>query len=166
MTPDDYDRLYAESRDRPAFANGTEGYGWVAANCDRCVHDKPARQGDEANGCPLVLITLLGRTPAQFLDGPRDENGLYGIADQYHCIEFRSEDDGPGPEPRPIPTPPGQLELLPRAPYEGHRMLTPLENAACTTDEDFAASQAAGFNEDLDAFTARLDAKSATYGET
>ncbi|MFB7596935.1 hypothetical protein [Streptomyces sp. NPDC056160] len=124
MSPDDYDRLIAESQDRPAFSNGTEGYGWMAANCDRCIHDKPARQGNDAQGCPLVLITLVGRTPAQFLDGPRDDSGRYGIADQYVCTEFRGEDD-PDPEPRPTPTPPGQGELLPRGPFEGHRMLTP-----------------------------------------
>ncbi|MFF4548638.1 hypothetical protein ACFY1J_31135 [Streptomyces sp. NPDC001406] len=129
MSPDDYDRLYAEARERPAFSNGTEGYGWMAANCDRCIHDKSARQGNDAQGCPLVLITLMGRTPAQFLDGPRDEEGRYGIADQYVCTEFRSEDD-PDPEPRPIPTPPGQGELWPREPFEGRRMLTPLEPAA------------------------------------
>lgn len=129
MSPDDYDRLYAESHDRPAFSNATEGYGWMAANCDRCIHDKPARNGNDAQGCPLVLITLMGRTPAQFLDGPRDENGLYGIADQYVCTEFRGEDD-PDPTPQPIPTPPGQCELLPREPFEGHRMLMPLTPAA------------------------------------
>lgn len=124
MIPADHDALYDEARDRRPFANGTEGYGWFAANCDRCIHDKPARQGDEGDGCPLVLIALVGRTPAQWLDGPRDENGLYAIATQYTCVEFRHEDDGPGPEPRPIPAPPGQGELIPREPFEGHRMLT------------------------------------------
>lgn len=49
----------------------------------------------------------------------------------FHCIEFRDENDGPGPEPQPVPTPPGQGELLPRAEFEGVRMLTPLpENEA------------------------------------
>ena len=128
MSPDDYDQLLAESRDEPAFSNSTEGYGWMDANCATCVHDKPAREGDDGNGCPLILITLEGRRPAQFLDGPRDENGLYGIADQYRCTEYRHEDD-PDPDPRPVPTPDGQGELLPREPYEGHRMLAALQPA-------------------------------------
>jgi len=119
----DRDALYSESRDRPPFANGTEGYGWMAANCDTCIWDRPARHGDEGNGCPLLLIALVGRTPAQWLDGPRDEQGLYRIADQYHCVEYRHEDAGPGPEPQPVPTPPGQGELLPRGLFEGVRML-------------------------------------------
>ncbi|MFJ4365117.1 hypothetical protein ACIP4S_13295 [Streptomyces chartreusis] len=125
MSPDDYDRLYAESRDKPAFSNGDEGYSWMGANCDRCIHDKPARQGNDAQGCPLVLLTLVGRTPAQFVDGPRSEEGLYARETQYVCTEFRDEND-PDPEPRPVPTPDGQGELLPREPFEGHRMLTPL----------------------------------------
>lgn len=132
MSPDDYAALLAESRSEPAFANGTEGYGWMGANCDRCIHDKPARDGSDARGCPLVLITLEGRTPAQFLDGPRDEQGRYGIADQYVCTEFRSEDD-PDPTPRPVPVPDGQGELLPREPFEGHRMLAPLHEDSPTT---------------------------------
>ncbi|MFD9192934.1 hypothetical protein ACFWCA_32570 [Streptomyces phaeochromogenes] len=147
LTPDDYDRLYDESRDEPAFSNGTEGYRWMAANCDQCIHDKPARQGDDANGCPLVLITLLARTPRQFIDGPRDEHGRYGIATQYVCTEFRGEDER-DPTPRPVPTPDGQGELLPREPFEGHRMLTPLP--------DYDASISSGLTEDFASFDARM----------
>jgi hypothetical protein len=120
----DRDVLWDESRDRRPFSNGEEGYGWMNANCSTCIHDKPARQGDEGNGCPLILLALVGRHPAQWLDGPRDENGLYSIATQYTCVEHRREDDGPA-DPQPIPTPPGQGELIPRETYEGHRMLTP-----------------------------------------
>jgi hypothetical protein len=125
MTPDDYDRLYDEAHDEPAFSNSDEGMGWMDANCATCVHDKPARQGDDGNGCPLVLITLMGKRPAQFLDGPRNESGLYSLARQYVCVEYRHEDDGPS-DPQPIPDPPGQLTLLPRDTFEGHRMLSPL----------------------------------------
>ncbi|RKN40762.1 hypothetical protein [Streptomyces hoynatensis] len=125
MSPDDYDALFAESRDRRPFANGTEGYGWLDANCSTCIHEGPSRQGHEEQGCPLVLLALVGRTPAQWLDGPRDAEGRYGIADQYRCIEYRHENDA-GPEPRPVPEPPGQLTLGPREPLEGVRMLTAL----------------------------------------
>jgi len=144
MTPDDYPQLLAESHDRSAFANADEGYGWMAANCDRCIHDKPARNGHDDQGCPLLLITLLGRTPRQFIDGPRDEHGRYGIPDQYLCTEFRGDDD-PDPQPRPVPVPPGQGELLPREPFEGHRMLTPLgPQPTGTTDAPSGRTNAAG----------------------
>jgi hypothetical protein len=122
MTPDDYNRLYEEARDKPAFSNSDEGMNWMDANCATCIHDKPARQGDDPNGCPLVLITLMGKRPLQFLDGPRDEHGRYSRAGQYHCTEYRHEDDGPT-DPQPIPDPPGQLTLVPRDDYQGHRML-------------------------------------------
>jgi hypothetical protein len=134
VSPDDYEALLAESRDEPAFSNGDEGYSWMGANCDRCIHDEPARQGDEANGCPLILITLGGRTPRQFIDGPRSPEGLYSRETQHVCTEFRGEDD-PDPTPRPIPTPDGQGELLPREPFQGHRMLIPIdpEDSPATT---------------------------------
>lgn len=131
MTPDSVDDLYEQAVHEPAFSNSDEGYGWMDNWCDRCVHDKSARSKTEVGpGCPLVLVALMGRRPMQWLDGPRDQHGRYSIADQYHCIEFRSEDDGPSPEPTPIPTPPGQGELLPREPFEVVRMLTPLPNPA------------------------------------
>ncbi|KPI31397.1 hypothetical protein OV320_2613 [Actinobacteria bacterium OV320] len=123
MTPDDYGHLYAEAHDEPAFSNSDEGYGWMDANCATCIHDKPARQGRDHEGCPLILITLMSKRPIQFLDGPRSPEGLYNIADQYRCIEYRHENDGPT-DPQPIPDPPGQLTLLPREDYQGHRMLT------------------------------------------
>lgn len=133
MIPDDPHQLWAEARDQPPFSNGTEGDGWMDANCSTCIHDKPAREDDYANACPLLLIALTGRTPAQWLDGPRDERGLYSIAGQYRCIYYRHEDDGPGPEPTPIPDPPGQLTLMPRGRFEGHRMLTPTTDASTPT---------------------------------
>lgn len=120
----DYDALYDEARDEPAFSNSDEGYGWMDNWCARCIHDKDQRDDvdNPGPGCPLILISLMGRRPIQWLDGPRDEHGRYSIADQYHCIEYRNEDDGPGPEPQPVPDPPGQLTLAPREQYEGVRM--------------------------------------------
>lgn len=140
MTPDDYEALLAESYDEPAFSNSSEGYGFMWANCDHCVHDKGARietsiaageisedaAGDyDPRGCPLLTITMVGRRPKQFLDGPRDSEGLYSRAHQYVCTEYRHEDDGPA-DPQPIPDPPGQDALFPRGDYEGVRMLTAL----------------------------------------
>lgn len=127
------DKLYAEAIDEPPFSNADEGYGWAANWCDRCVHDKDQR-GEEITGpgCSLLAVALMGRTPIQWLDQKRvTPDGrmyeTYSRQDQYHCINFRDEDDGPGGEPQPIPDPPGQLTLLPRETYEGVRMLTPLD---------------------------------------
>lgn len=121
MTPDDFSQLLEEARDEPAFSNSDEGIGWMDANCATCIHEKPTRQGREDQGCPLILVTLMGKRPIQFLDGPRDEHGRYSRAGQYHCIEYRHEDDGPT-DPQPIPDPPGQLTLVPRDDYTGVRM--------------------------------------------
>jgi hypothetical protein len=119
------DALYDEARDEPAFSNSDEGYGWMDNNCATCIHDKDQRDNAEnpGPGCPLVMVALLGRRPIQWLDGPRNEQGLYSIGTQYTCLEYRHEDDGPT-DPRPIPEPPGQLTLVPREEYQGHRMLT------------------------------------------
>ncbi|MFD6113655.1 hypothetical protein ACFWG0_26580 [Streptomyces yangpuensis] len=123
MSLDDYDRLYEEARDEPAFSNGDEGYSWIDANCSTCIHDKEQRDS-MSGGCPLILISLMGRTPIQWLD-QKQEGRLYSRQGQYQCIEYRHEDDGPV-EPQPIPDPPGQLTLAPRDDFEGVRMLTPL----------------------------------------
>lgn len=123
MTPNDLDRLYDEARPERPFSNSSQGYGWMHNWCGRCVHDKSARHETENGpGCPLVAVAMMGRTPIQWLAETEDA-WVYG---DFHCIEFRDEDDGVGPEPQPIPTPPGQGELLPREAFEGHRMLTPL----------------------------------------
>lgn len=112
-----YDEAFAAARDIRPFANGTEGYGWMDAWCGTCLHDQPSRKGN-GDGCPLVLVALMQRTPMEWLDGPRDEHGLYSIEYQYHCIEFRDEDDpGPGYESPPDPPLPGQEELFPAEPH-------------------------------------------------
>lgn len=119
MTPDDLPALFDEARDEPAFSGSDEGYAFMAAFCDVCVHDKSARAGDDGNGCPLVLITLTGLTPAQFVTAPDDQ------PHRYRCTEFRREGE-PDPEPRAIPDPPGQDGLVPRDEFTGVRMLTAL----------------------------------------
>lgn len=123
MNLDDYDRLYAEALDEPAFSNGDEGYSWTEAHCSTCIHDKEQRDS-MSGGCPLILVSLMGRTPIQWLDQKQDGR-RYSREGQYICVEYRHEDDGPT-EPQPIPDPPGQLTLAPRDDYEGVRMLTPL----------------------------------------
>lgn len=113
-----FDEALAAARDESTFSNSSQWEVWSAKNCDRCIHDKPARQEDAANGCPLILVALMDKRPAEWLTQTEEDE----VFANYTCTEFREESD-PGPEPRPIPTPPGQGELLPREPFEGHRML-------------------------------------------
>lgn len=110
-----YDQAWAAARERSPFSNGTEGECWMANNCYRCVNDDPD------NGCELLLVALLGRTPAEWTE---DKPGSLG--EQYRCMYFRNKEDGDGgdPEPQPIPDPPGQATLAPREPLEASRMLT------------------------------------------
>lgn len=147
-----YDEALADARDETTFSNSSQWEVWSAKNCDRCFWDKPARQGDGANGCPLILVALMGKRPAEWLTQTEQQE----VHADYMCTEFRSEDD-PDPNPRPIPAPPGQGELLPREPYEDARMLTPLSPEDRTAD-DFRASVEAGLTESLATFSRRLDA--------
>ena len=117
-----YDEAWNAARDQRPFSNGTEGYGWMDSWCAICWHDKGTRDDTDPAGCPLVRVALMGRTPSEWLDGPRDEHGRYGIHDQYHCVEYRDEDDpGPGYEPTD-PVSPDQIELFDATPYERPRM--------------------------------------------
>ncbi|MET7477958.1 hypothetical protein ABZT17_26825 [Streptomyces sp. NPDC005648] len=147
-----YDEAIKDARSEGTFSNSSQWDVWSAKNCDRCVHDKPARQNDEANGCPLILIALEGKRPAEWLTQTEEQE----IHADYTCTEFRDEND-PDTQPRPLPVPDGQGELLPRGPYEGHRILTtPSQNTQATSD--FHESIEAGLTEDLDAFSRRLEA--------
>lgn len=65
-----YDELFEQAADEPAFSTSDEGEYWIAHHCGTCVHDAPSRAGDEANGCPLILLALIGRTPAQWTGDP------------------------------------------------------------------------------------------------
>ena len=114
----EYNEAFEAALDKAAFSNGTEGMSWTDAWCDRCLHDKPARDGS-GEGCPLVLVALMGRTPSEWIEHDR-----FSLGDRYHCIEFRDEDSGPGPEPQPVPDPPGMDALIPRDGYTGPLMYT------------------------------------------
>lgn len=123
MSVPDYDQAWATAQERPAFSNGTEGECWMERNCYRCVNDDPNK------GCELLLVALMGRTPAEWTpDRPSS------ISEQYRCMYFRNKEDGGGdPEPKPIPDPPGQLTLAPREQYEATRMLTAYPQPADAT---------------------------------
>lgn len=118
-----YEEIEAGARPQRPFSNHTEWEIWSARWCERCANDTPAKV-DRDEGCPLILVALMGKTPAEWL-----EQDVH----VYQCIEFRDRDNGPGPEPQPIPDPPGQGTLLPRDPYEGARMYAGLRPAEVPT---------------------------------
>ncbi|MCI3277474.1 hypothetical protein [Streptomyces cylindrosporus] len=151
-----YEEASKEALPEGTFSNSSQWEVWSAKNCDRCVHDEPGRQGDAANGCPLILIALEGRRPAEWLTQTEQQE----VHADYTCTEFRDENDS-DPEPHPVPTPDGQGELVPREPYEGHRVLTPL-NWQDRGGRDFAASIESGLTEDFDAFERRVTAADTT----
>lgn len=103
----DFQDAYDRSRDQAPFSNGTEGYGWMASWCDVCLRDAPFRNMGKGSGCPLLQVALMGRTPAEWIDGPRDEHGAYSIEGQYTCVQFKGPGSGGCGEPRPKPEPPG-----------------------------------------------------------
>lgn len=144
----DYDEAYARSRDVPAFSNGTEGHGWMANWCDRCLRDAPFRNGIAKTGCPLILVALQDRTPAEWLDGPRDEHGAYSIEDQYVCLEFKGPGGGGG-EPRPKPDPPGMDGLFPR-PERATRMYVQPAPVAEPVPADAVSALLAAWRDDVD----------------
>lgn len=81
-----YGEILANSEDRPPFANGTEGDVWMSHWCEGCAHDT-VEQG--TGGCPLLMVAILGCKPAEWVPGPRDEDGHFSMADQWQCLEFK-----------------------------------------------------------------------------
>ena len=123
-----FTEVEADARDVPAFSNGSMGYGWMANWCNRCTHDDLDSNRYGVYGCPIIAVTMVGKTPIEFLT-QTDDDGIFG---NYHCVEFRDKDN-PGPsEPTPIPDPPGQGLLLPREPFEGKRMFTQPQRESVT----------------------------------
>ena len=129
---DSYSAAWERAREGSPFSNGTEGECWQANWCNRCLRDAPFRNGISSTGCHLLLVAMMGRTPAEWLEQPWGQvrgapAGVTApsLGDQYHCIEFRRPGDG-GTEPRPKPTPRDQGELFDRAGHEGRRTLCPL----------------------------------------
>ena len=117
MSTDTYDP-WEHARDERPFSNGTEGYAWMDNWCFRpCAVDAAWQRydndkGPKADGCPLIVIALNGKTPAEWIEQPRDEQGRMTLGDQYHCMNFRAEgDDPPGPRREPDPMP-GQSEMF------------------------------------------------------
>ena len=79
MSLPSFDDAVARAADRPAFSNGTEWDCWSDRWCDRCRND----QTDE--GCLLVLVAMLGQTPAEWV-----EDVPMSLGSQYRCTKFEA----------------------------------------------------------------------------
>jgi len=108
------DEILKTARAGSPFSNSDIGYGWMANDCDVCQVDALYRNGiSPTGGCPILLVALSDKTPAEWIEKP-------DRIQDYTCINFRGPGGGGG-EPRPKPEPP-QDGLFPR-PERETRML-------------------------------------------
>ena len=84
-----YGEAWESAADKPPFSNGSMGEIWSYGNCERCVNDGMGA-GDDEPQCPLILVALMGRTPA----GWTDRNPPLG---DYACPWFRERAETPPP---------------------------------------------------------------------
>jgi hypothetical protein len=107
--------ITADAADRPPFANGTEGEIWMARWCEECANDSPELV-DRGEGCPLLLIALLGKTPKEWPVNPT--GGDYTCDEFVQAPEWPADDDPDeveAPDLRPIETVhvlDGQLDIF------------------------------------------------------
>lgn len=94
-----YLQIEASAKEGSPFSNSTEGDAWTANWCDRCAHDA----GAPDDGCPILLVGLMGKTPAEWLPGDR-----LRLGDSYRCEEFRKARR----KPPAVVDVPGQLPLF------------------------------------------------------
>lgn len=101
----DYDAIYDDAKPGSPFSNGTSGEMWMSNWCYRCKVDAPFNRGETDQGCPLLLVAMVGRTPKEWT-----ETGLQ----DYHCSEFRPDDEGDGDDPLPpsVPVCDGQTDMF------------------------------------------------------
>lgn len=102
-----YDDIEASARDGSPFSNGTMGEIWMDRWCYRCKVDAPFQRDEATEGCPLLLVALIGKTPAEWVELDPD-----AIQD-YHCTEFIPDDDeggDDGGDPLPPPAPAVEIE--------------------------------------------------------
>lgn len=115
-----YEEALAAAKDEPAFSNGTEGECWMDNWCYECANDSP-EMVDRGEGCPLIMVALMQRTPAEWIEQPwgqikgRPEGETApSLSDRYHCTEFRKRPE-PGEEPAeppPAPVIEGQVDMF------------------------------------------------------
>lgn len=100
-----YLQIDASATANMPFSNSTEGDAWTARWCDRCANDADGPD----DGCPILLVGLMGKTPAEWLPGDRMALGW-----QYRCTEFKKARRPV--QDRPVETA-GQLPLF----HEGNK---------------------------------------------
>lgn len=64
------------------FSNGSESDAWMQVWCETCVQDTPEKLLKEG-GCPLVMVALMFRTPAEWKRGP-----VGSVERKYECEEY------------------------------------------------------------------------------
>lgn len=109
----DLDAIMEDAREGSPFSNGTAGEMWMGDWCYRYKVDAAFQRDESPEGCPLLLVALLDKTPAEWTET--------GIQD-YHCSEFDEDhgddgDDGEGPPvgptwPQPVMEMEGQIDLF------------------------------------------------------
>ena len=109
----DLDAIMGDAREGSPFSNGTSVEMWMGDWCYRCKVDAPFQRDESPTGCPLIMVALLGKTPAEWA-----ETGMQ----DYHCSEFDEDhgddgDDGEGPPagptwPQPVAEMEGQTDLF------------------------------------------------------
>lgn len=100
----DHDAIFDDAREGSPFSNGESGWNWMSRWCHRCKVDGPFTRGEADQGCPLLLVALMERTPKEWT-----ETGLQ----DYHCSEFVPDDeegDGSEPTPPPFPQPVAEMD--------------------------------------------------------
>lgn len=157
----DFEDALARSRPEPAFSNGEEGHAWESNWCGRCMRDAPFRSGIAPTGCPLLLIALMDRTPAEWFEQPWGQikgrsvgETAPSLGDTYHCSEFRAPGSGGGaPKPRPEPRQDG---LFPRPERHARMLVQPAQEVepvpsrrlfvhALSSDEAYCIATARGW---------------------
>jgi hypothetical protein len=109
----DLDAIQADAREGSPFSNSTSGEMWMGEWCYRCKVDAPFQRDEATEGCPLILVALIDKTPAEWTEtGTQD----------YHCSEFDEDhgedgDDGEGPPvgptwPQPVAEMEGQTDIF------------------------------------------------------
>lgn len=99
----DYDAIFEDAKEGSPFSNGTAGEIWMDQWCYRCKVDGPFQRDEAPEGCPLLLVALMQRTPKEWTE--------VGCQD-YTCSEFVPDDeDDDGGEPTPEPGPPPAEEI-------------------------------------------------------
>lgn len=88
-------------------SNGTEGEGFMARFCERCVRDRAARQGNPADGCEIIVATMCLQ-----VDDP--DYPTEWIVDDMgpRCTAFKLDEGDDDGDKRPAPPEPDPRQLV------------------------------------------------------